>query len=61
MNKKRLIDILNSSNVQELYYNEQPVWVQSVKDDIARIGFLDNSDEKDVYIDDLYEHDLYND
>ena len=45
---------------QKVYYNEKPVWIQEVHDDIAKIGFLDGSQEKDVYIDDLYESDLYN-
>ena len=27
---------------------------------IAKVGFIDNFEEKDVFIDDLYEQDLYN-
>ena len=60
MNKKRVNEILNHRNLSEVYYNEKPVWIQEVHDDIAHIGFLDGSKEKDVYIDDLYESDLYN-
>lgn len=60
MNKKRVNEILNHRQLNEVYYNEKPVWIQEVNDDIARIGFLDGSQEKDVYIDDLYESDLYN-
>ena len=60
MNKKRINEILNHRQLNEVYYNEKPVWIQEVNDDIARIGFLDGSQEKDVYIDDLYENDLYN-
>ena len=60
MNKERLSEILKQKQINEVYYNEKPVWIQDVKDDIARVGFLDGSKEKDVYIEDLYEDDLYN-
>ena len=60
MNKQRINEILNHRQLSEVFYNEKPVWIQEVHDDIAKIGFLDGSQEKDVYIDDLYESDLYN-
>ena len=60
MNKQRINEILNHRELNEVFYNEKPVWIQEVHDDIATIGFLDGSQEKDVYIDDLYESDLYN-
>lgn len=59
MNKQRLNEIINHRNLSEVFYNEKPVWIQEVHDDIAKIGFLDGSHEKDVYIEDLYESDLY--
>ena len=59
MNKQRVNQILNHRNLSEVFYNEKPVWIQDVKDNIATIGFLDGSKEKDVYIEDLYERDLY--
>ena len=59
MNKQRVNEILNHRSLSEVFYNEKPVWIQEVKDDIATIGFLDGSKEKDVYIEDLYESDLY--
>ena len=39
-----------------------PVWIQGVdeKRDIAKVGFVDNFEEQDVYIEDLYEKDLFN-
>ena len=61
MNKQRVNEILNHRSVSEVFYNEKPVWIQDVHDDIATIGFLDGSKEKDVYIEDLYESDLYGD
>lgn len=59
MNRERVNEILNHRSLSEVFYNEKPVWIQEVNDDIAKIGFLDGSPEKDVYIDDLYESDLY--
>ena len=59
MNKQRINEILNHRQISEIFYNEKPVWIQEVHDDIAKIGFLDGSQEKDVYIEDLYESDLY--
>ena len=45
MNKKRLNEILNCRQLNEVFYNEKPVWIQEVNDDIAKIGFLDGSPE----------------
>ncbi len=59
MNKQRLNEILNHRQLTEVFYDEKPVWIQEVNDDIAKIGFLDGSPEKNVYIEDLYESDLY--
>lgn len=59
MNKERINEILKHKELNEVLYNEKPVWIQEVHDDIAKIGFLDGSKEKDVYIEDLYESNLY--
>lgn len=60
MNLERLHNVLNNKEKIDVYYDERPVWVQEVHDNIARVGFIDSSEEKDVYIEDLYENDLYN-
>lgn len=60
MNKERVFEIMKNKEIYDVFYNEQPVWIQSVKDDIAKVGFMDGSEEKDVYIEDLYEQNLYN-
>lgn len=60
MNLERLHNMLNTKEKIDVYYDERPVWVQAVHDDIAKISFIDNFEEKDVYIEDLYENDLYN-
>ncbi len=59
MNKQRINEIMKNQSLNEVFYNEKPVWIQEVHDDIAKVGFLDGSREKDVYIEDLYESDLY--
>ena len=53
MNKQRLNEILNHRQLSEVFYEEKPVWIQEVNDDIAKIGFLDGSPEMSVYIDDF--------
>lgn len=60
MNLQRVHAVLSNKEKVDVFYNEQPVWIQEVKDNIAKIGFIDRPGEKDVYIEDLYERDLYN-
>ena len=55
MTKKRLNKIINQDKISEIYYNDKPVWIQETDNYTAKIGFLDGSAEKDVYIKDLYE------
>ena len=62
MDLQRIHSILNNKEKSDVFYDERPVWIQSVdeKRDIAKIGFVDNFEEKNVYIEDLYEKDLFN-
>ena len=60
MNLERVHAMLNNKEKADVYYNERPVWIQEVHDNIAKVGFIDSCEEKDVYIEDLYESDLYN-
>ncbi|MGN1327388.1 MAG: small, acid-soluble spore protein, H family [Clostridia bacterium] len=46
--------------MKEIYYNEQPVWIQEVHGDKATVGFLNSNNTEDLYINDLYEKNLYN-
>lgn len=55
MDKKRLNKLLNEEKINEIYYNDKPVWIQEINSSKAKIGFLDGSEEQDVYIKDLYE------
>ena len=60
MDLERVHAILNKDEKYDVYYRESPVWIQEVNNDIARVGFIENTMEKDVYIQDLYERNLYN-
>ena len=62
MDLQRVHTILNNKEKSDVFYDERPVWIQGVDDirDIANVGFVDNFEEQDVYIEDLYEKDLFN-
>ena len=60
MDIQRINSILNNKEKCDVFYEDRPVWIQGVNENIAKIGFIDDFAEKDVYIDDLYERDLYN-
>lgn len=60
MKLTRIESILNNKEKVDVFYDERPVWIQGVKEHIAKVGFIDNFEEKDVFIEDLYERNLYN-
>ncbi len=60
MDAKRIREILKNKEKCDIYYNDNPVWLQEVNDNVATVGFIDGSGDKDVYIEDLYEKNLYN-
>ncbi len=55
MTNKRVCEILKNKDIKEIYYNDQPVWIQEVHGSKATVGFLGSNDTKDLYIKDLYE------
>lgn len=55
MNLERINSILNNQEKYDVFYNERVVWIQGVNRNIAKVGFVDNFEEKDVPIQDLYE------
>ncbi len=60
MNINRVHELLNSKEKVDIFYDERPVWIQEVSNNIAKVGFVDNFEEKDVFVEDLYEKNLYN-
>lgn len=62
MNLNRIHSILDNKEKSDIFYDERPVWIQGVDDTckMAKVGFVDNFEERDVYIQDLYEKNLFN-
>ena len=56
MEYNRVFNILKNKEKTDVFYNDRPVWIQELNNNIAKIGSIDNFEEKDVYIDDLYEN-----
>lgn len=58
MNYERINYILNNDNKFDIFYNDRPVWIQELdsNNQKAKIGFVDNFEERDVFIKDLYEN-----
>ena len=60
MDLDRINFILNNEEKCDVYFDDRLVWIQGVNNDVAKVGFVDNFEEKDVYIKDLYERNLEN-
>ena len=58
MELNRINSILNNKEKVDIFYADRPVWIQEISNTQAKVGFVDNFDEKDVYIKDLYEREL---
>ncbi len=60
MDLKRINTILNNDEKFDIYYDDRAVWVQGLNENeqTAKVGFVDNFEEKDVFIKDLYERNL---
>lgn len=56
MTNKRVSEILKSKDITDVYYNDQPVWVQEVHGNVAKVGFIDSDMTKDLFISELYEN-----
>ena len=55
MNLERINSILNNEEKCDVFYDNRAVWIQGVTQDIAKVGFVDNFEERNVSISDLYE------
>ena len=60
MDINRINSILNNKEKIDVFYQNRAVWIQGINDDLAKVGFVDNFEEKNVLIEDLYEKDLFN-
>ena len=58
MELNRINSILNNKEKVDIFYGDRPVWIQEIDNTRAKVGFVDNFDEKDVFIKDLYEREL---
>ena len=58
MELNRVKSILNNDEKFDIFYNSRPVWIQGINNDVAKVGFIDNFEEKDVFINELYERHL---
>lgn len=58
MELNRIHSILDNKEKADIFYKDRPVWIQELANDKAKVGFIDNFEEKDVFIKDLYERDL---
>lgn len=57
MELNRVKSILNNDEKSDIFYNSRPVWIQGINtsNNIAKVGFVDTFEEKDVSISDLNE------
>ncbi len=55
MTSKRVHEIVKNREICDVFYDDRAVWIQEVNDNVAKVGFVDNNEERDVYIEDLYE------
>lgn len=62
MDSKRVHSILNNKEKCDIFYDDRPVWIQGIdnSNNFVKVGFVDNFEEKDVFVQDLYEKNLFN-
>lgn len=58
MELNRINSILSNKEKTDIFYGDRSVWIQELSMDKAKVGFIDNFEEKDVFIKDLYEREL---
>ena len=58
MELNRINSILSNKEKTDIFYGNRAVWIQELNQDKAKVGFVDNFEEKDVFIKDLYERNL---
>ena len=60
MDISRVNNILSNEEKLDVFYQNRLVWIQGVNNtnNMAKIGFVDTFEERDVFIEDLYERTL---
>ena len=60
MDINRVNDILSNDDKFDVFYENRLVWIQGIDSNnvMAKVGFVDNFEERDVFIEDLYERNL---
>ena len=58
MELNRINSILGNKEKTDVFYQNRGVWIQELNQNKAKVGFIDNFEEKDVFIKDLYEKEL---
>ena len=52
MDFNRVQSVLKNKEKVDIFYDERPVWIQGVNNHVAKVGFIDNFEERDVFIED---------
>lgn len=55
MNIKRAFEIINNKEICDVFYNNEPVWIQELDNNKATIGFMNFNGVENVNIEDLKE------
>ena len=55
MDINRINSILSNDEKIDVCYKDRTVWNQGISKDMAKVGFVDNFEEMDVRISELYE------
>ncbi len=55
MNSKRAFEIVNNKEIYDVFYNNEPVWIQELNNNKATIGFMNFNEVENVNIEDLKE------
>jgi len=58
MNIARVNEILGNKEKCDVFYEDKLVWIQEVVNEVAKVGFIDGSEDMDVSVEDLYEENL---
>lgn len=55
MNIARVNEILGNKEKCDVFYEDKLIWIQEIVNDVAKIGFIDGSEDMDVSVEDLHE------